>query len=63
VYKFYIPDVETQQVAFLGTAREGAANKQGEAPLVAVAIRLKKANGVIAEGNSSSSVPTVIRWA
>ena len=48
-YKFYIPDVETQQVAFLGTAREGAANKQGEAPLVAVAIRLKIVNGLITE--------------
>jgi hypothetical protein len=48
-YKFYVPDVETQQVAFLGTAREGAANKQGEVPLVAVAIRLKIANGLITE--------------
>ncbi len=48
-YKFYVPDVETQQIAFLGTAREGAANKQGEAPLVAVAIRLKIADGRITE--------------
>ena len=48
-YKFYIPDVETQQVAFLGTAREGVANKQGEAPLVAVAIRLKIVNSLITE--------------
>lgn len=48
-YKFYVPDVETQQVAFIGTAREGAANKQGEAALVAVAIRLKIANGLITE--------------
>ena len=48
-YKFYVPDVETQQIAFLGTAREGAANKQGKAPLVAVAIRLRIANGLIAE--------------
>ena len=48
-YKFYVPDVETQQIAFLGTAREGAANKQGEAALVAVAIRLKIANDRIAE--------------
>ncbi len=22
-YKFYIPDVETQQIAFIGTAKEG----------------------------------------
>jgi hypothetical protein len=48
-YKFYVPDVETQQIAFLGTAREGAANKQGEAALVAVAIRLKIENGLITE--------------
>jgi hypothetical protein len=48
-YKFYVPDVETQQIAFLGTAREGAANKQGKAALVAVAIRLKIENGLITE--------------
>jgi hypothetical protein len=48
-YKFYVPDVETQQIAFLGTAREGAANKQGEAAVVSVAIRLKIANGRITE--------------
>jgi hypothetical protein len=48
-YKFYIPDVETQQIAFLGTAREGKANKQGEAALVAVAVRLKIVNSRIAE--------------
>jgi hypothetical protein len=48
-YTFYIPDVETQQVAFLGTAREGAANKQNEATLVAIALRLKISNGLIAE--------------
>jgi hypothetical protein len=48
-YKFYVPDVETQQIAFIGTAREGAANKQGEAPLVAIALRLKIANDRITE--------------
>ncbi len=48
-YKFYVPDVETQQIAFLGTAREGAANKQGGAAVVSVAIRLKIANGLITE--------------
>ena len=48
-YKFYIPDVETQQVAFIGTAQEGAANKQGEAAIVAVSIRLKIVNGLITE--------------
>jgi hypothetical protein len=48
-YKFYVPDVETQQVAFLGTAREGTSSKAGESALVAVAIRLKISNGLIAE--------------
>lgn len=48
-YKFYVPDVETQQVAFLGTAREGVANQQGEAAFVAVAVRLKIVNGLITE--------------
>jgi hypothetical protein len=48
-YKFYVPDVETQQIAFIGTAREGAANKQGETAQVAVAVRLKIANGLITE--------------
>jgi hypothetical protein len=28
-YKFYVPDIEAQQVAFLGTAREGAEGKEG----------------------------------
>jgi hypothetical protein len=48
-YKFYIPDVETQQIAFIGTAREGAANKQGEGTPVAVSIRLKILDGLITE--------------
>jgi hypothetical protein len=39
-YKLYVPDVETRQVAFLGTVREsGRGSDDGE--LVAVAIRLK----------------------
>jgi len=48
-YKFYVPDVETQQVAFIGTAREGASGKQGEGTLVAVAIRLKVLGGLITQ--------------
>jgi len=48
-YKFYVPDVENQQVAFIGTAREGAASKQGQGTLVAVAIRLKIVDRLIAE--------------
>ena len=29
-YKFYVPDVETQQVAFIGTAREEGQNRKGQ---------------------------------
>jgi hypothetical protein len=39
-YKFYIPDVETQQVAFLGTAGEKGTGTQGGSALVAVALRV-----------------------
>lgn len=45
-YKFYVPDVETQQVAFLGTAREGEA---APGTPVGVVIRLKIVNGLIRE--------------
>ncbi len=43
-YKFYVPDIEAQQVAFIGTAKEGPQNT-----LVAVAIRLKIVNDKITE--------------
>jgi hypothetical protein len=39
-YKFYIPDTETQQVAFLGTVRENG-KTQADGDLVAIALRLK----------------------
>ena len=48
-YKFYVPDIETQQIAFIGTAREGAAGKGGEGTLVAIAIRLKIVDDKITE--------------
>jgi hypothetical protein len=55
-YKFYIPDVETQQIAFIGTVKEGGeapAAKPGAKPaeptLVAIALRLKIVNGLITE--------------
>ncbi len=51
-YKFYVPDVETQQVAFIGTVREDARNRganSGEGTLVAIALRLKIVGGLIAE--------------
>jgi hypothetical protein len=47
-YRFYVPDVETQQVAFIGTVREAVRNNaQGQ--LVAVALRLKVVNNRITE--------------
>ena len=47
-YKFYVPDVETQQVAYIGTAREETA-KPGVGNPVAIALRLKIRNGLITE--------------
>ena len=54
-YKFYIPDIETQQVAFIGTVKEGgnapaaAGAKPAVPTTVAVAIRLKIVGGLITE--------------
>ncbi len=48
-YRFYVPDIETQQVAFLGTAREGAGTGAEEASLVSLAIRLKIVDKKITE--------------
>jgi hypothetical protein len=54
-YKFYIPDVETQQVAFIGTVKEGGTGpgapggKAPQATTPAIAIRLKILNGLITE--------------
>src|SRR6478609_4906535 len=39
-YKFYIPDIDTQQIAFLGTVRENG-KTQTDGDLVAIALRLK----------------------
>jgi hypothetical protein len=47
-YKFYVPDVETHQVAFIGTAREET-QKPGEGAPVALALRLKIKSGLISE--------------
>ncbi len=57
-YKFYVPDVETQQVAFIGTVREGSAApaakiapgaKPAQPTVVALALRLKIVNSLITE--------------
>jgi len=47
-YKFYVPDVEINQVAFLGTAREESDTEKDGDP-VAVALRLKIEGGLITE--------------
>jgi hypothetical protein len=55
-YRFYVPDVETQQVAFLGTVREtGAGDSDGD--LVALALRLKIRDGRITEIEQLASRP------
>ncbi len=48
-YKFYVPDVENQQIGFFGTAREEAQNKGDDPSPVAIALRLKIENGLICE--------------
>jgi len=49
-YSFYVPDVETQQVAFLGTLREGGGGRGGgEGNAVAIALRLKIVDAHITE--------------
>ena len=47
-YKFYVPDVETQQVAFIGTVREGGTNPS-DGTLVGFALRLKVVKNQITE--------------
>lgn len=47
-YSFYVPDIETQQVAFIGTAREGGTSIADATP-VAIALRLKIVDGLITE--------------
>ncbi len=50
-YKFYVPDVETRQIAYIGTVKEGGgAGPNAKETLPAVAIRLKiDDNGKICE--------------
>jgi hypothetical protein len=69
-YKFYVPDVETRQVAFIGTVKEGSGSpaaksaksapgaKAPQATIVAVAIRLKiNDNGKISEAEQLAIRP------
>jgi hypothetical protein len=56
-YKFYVPDTETQQVAFLGTVREkGTTETDGD--VVAIALRLKIRNQRITEIEQIVSRPS-----
>ena len=51
-YRFYVPDVETQQVAFIGTVRENLQSRganTGDGSVVAIGLRLKVVGGLIAE--------------
>jgi hypothetical protein len=48
-YKFYVPDIETGQIGFFGTAREEAQDPNGDPRPVAVALRLKIENERISE--------------
>jgi len=47
-YKFYVPDIETQQVAFLGTVRFGGQNET-DGTLAGIALRLRIVGGRITE--------------
>jgi hypothetical protein len=47
-YKFYVPDVETQQIAYIGTAKEESDKNEAGDP-VAIALRLKIQGGLITE--------------
>jgi hypothetical protein len=65
-YKFYVPDIETQQIAFIGTVKEGGTvpgakaapgAKPAQPTIVAVAIRLKILNGLITEAEQLAIRP------
>ena len=61
-YRFYVPDVETQQVAMIGTVKENMGNggvNNDEGNNVAVAIRLKIVDGKITEVEQLAIRPPV----
>ena len=61
-YKFYVPDMETQQVAFLGSVVENMGNggvNDGEGNNVGISIRLKIRDGLITEIEQLVSRPEV----
>jgi hypothetical protein len=60
-YKFYVPDVETQQVAFLGTVMEQASTSatgpQREPEAVGLSLRLRVVDGKITEVEQIAARP------
>jgi hypothetical protein len=60
-YKFYVPDTETQQVAFLGTvletANSSATGPQREPELVGLSLRLRIVDGKITEVEQIAARP------
>ena len=61
-YRFYVPDIETQQVAMIGSVKENMGNhgvNDDQGTNVAVAIRLKIVDGKITEVEQLAIRPTV----
>jgi hypothetical protein len=61
-YRFYVPDLQTQQVAFLGSVIENMSNggvNDGDGNNVGLSIRLKIVDGLIAEVEQLVSRPAV----
>lgn len=60
-YKFYVPDIETQQVGFLGTvleqAQSSATGPQLESELVGLSLRLRIVDGKITEVEQIAARP------
>lgn len=56
-YKFYVPDTQTRQIAFLGTVRENGTGPD-DGDLVAIALRLKIRNERITEIEQIVSRPS-----
>ena len=57
-YQFYVPDIETQQVAFIGTVREGGKTPT-DGTLVGLALRLKIVKDHITEVEQLAVRPDV----
>ena len=61
-YRFYVPDLETQQIAMLGSVKENMSNSgvnDGSGNNVAISVRLKIRDGLITEVEQLVSRPEV----